>query len=353
MQIRFDQIKVYYFSGTGNAKKVSDWITDVAKSRGFKPDINNIAQTNVRAIVPVQNSLIGIVSPTHGFNFPPLVIKFIFRFPRSRGHNSVFMINTRAGMKLSKVFLPGLSGIAQLLAALILIIKGYRIVGMRPIDLPSNWISLHPGLKEKVVKSMFIKCKRQSEAFINNILDGKRNYRSLFDVIQDLLISPVAIGYYFVGRFILAKTFYASASCDKCGLCISQCPVKAISMVQNRPFWSYRCESCMKCMNSCVNKAIQTAHGYIFGILFLFYGVILTAIYAYLAKHAFNFISGDTFPDAVLRFIIEAITIFLTLVISYRIVHFLRRFRYFDYLIFYTSLTRFKFWRRYKTLSKV
>ena len=353
LQIRFDQMKVYYFSGTGNAKKVTDWVCDVAKSKGFKPEVNFIPNTNIRDISIPQNTLIGIISPTHGFNFPPILLNFIFRFPRSRFHNPVFMINTRAGLKLGKIFLPGISGMAQLLAALVLLIKGYKIVGMRPIDLPSNWISLHPGLRKKVVESMFIKCKRQSEAFIQKILDGKRNYRSLFDVIQDLLVSPIAIGYYFIGRFILAKTFYTSGKCDNCGLCISQCPVKAISLVHNRPFWSYKCESCMKCMNSCSNKSIQTAHGFIIGLLFLFYGVMLTNIYGFFAKHSYAFVSGDSFLNGVVRFIIEAVTIFLTLVISYRIVHFLRRFRFFDYLIYYTSFTRFKFWRRYKAPAKV
>jgi hypothetical protein len=32
---------------------------------------------------------------------------------------------------------------------------------------------------------------------------------------------------------------------------------------------------------------------------------------------------------------------------SYRMLHFLMRFRFFNSLITYTSLTRFKFWRRY------
>lgn len=345
-------MKVFYFSGTGNAKRVTDWINDVAISREINAEINKIATTNAQEILLQQNTLIGIISPTHGFNFPPLVVKFIFRLPRSKYRNPVFMINTRAGMKLSKVFLPGLSGIAQLLAALILIIKGYKIVGMRPIDLPSNWISLHPGIKGLVVDSMFMKCKKQTVIFINKILDGKRNYRSLFDVIQDLLVSPIAIAYYFIGRFILAKTFYASNSCDNCGLCIKQCPVKAISLVYNRPYWSYKCESCMRCMNTCPNKSIETAHGFIFGFTFLFNTVLLTAIYAYFASHAFTLISRDTFISTLLRFIFEAGSMFLILIISYRIVHYLRRFKFFDYLIFYTSFTRFKFWRRYKAPSK-
>jgi hypothetical protein len=49
-------------------------------------------------------------------------------------------MNTRAGVKLGQLFLPGLSGIALLLAAVVLMAKGYSIAGMRPIDMPSNWL---------------------------------------------------------------------------------------------------------------------------------------------------------------------------------------------------------------------
>ena len=346
-------MKIFYFSGTGNAKKVAEWIIDAAKSRNVKSDLINIANINMGEILIQSNTIIGFIAPTHGFNFPPIVVKFIFRFPRSKNHESVFMINTRAGMKLNKLFLPGLSGVAQLLAALILIIKGYKIVGMRPIDLPSNWISLHPGIKAKVVDSMFMKCKRQSLTFITKILDGKRNYRSIFDIVQDLLISPIALGYYFVGRFMLAKTFYASMTCDNCELCIKQCPVKAIKLVYNRPFWSYKCESCMRCMNSCPKKSIESAHGFIIGFTFVFYSVLLAGIYAFFAKESFTFFTTSSFLSSILKFVFEAVTMFILLVLSYRIVHFLRRFKFFDYLIFYTSLTRFKFWRRYKAPKNV
>lgn len=47
---------------------------------------------------------------------------------------------------------PGLSGLALILPALMLRLKGYRIKGLRPLDLPSNWISLHPGLRGKSSK---------------------------------------------------------------------------------------------------------------------------------------------------------------------------------------------------------
>jgi len=345
-------MRIFYFSGTGNAKRVAGWINDYAAEKNIASEMIDISKMERRSIQPEAGETLGLISPTHGFNYPPIVINFVFRFPRTKYRNKVFLINTRAGMKLSKLFLPGLSGIALLLAAAILIIKGYRIVGMRPVDLPSNWISLHPGLRNKVTLSMHERCKRISLAFAEKILNNKKNYRALYDILWDLLISPIAIGYYIIGRFVLAKTFYASASCDNCMVCIKQCPVKAIKLVDNRPFWSYRCESCMRCMNNCPKRSIETAHGLLFGLMILLNTTIIAFIYQYLNDSLHFNITANSFTNSVLRITFESVILFFFLILSYRIVHYLKRFKLFEWLIVYTSLTKFKFWRRYKMQEK-
>lgn len=341
-------MRIFYFSGTGNARRVAEWVTNAATAKGTATDAIDIAKMEVRNIKPEAGEMLGIISPTHGFNFPPIVLNFIFRFPRSKYGNKIFLINTRAGMKVSRFFMPGLSGIALLLSALVLFLKGYRVTGMRSIDLPSNWISIHPGLREKVVNSMFEHYKQLTFKFTEKMLGGKKVYRALYDLPQDLLISPIAVGYYVLGRFILAKSFYASSACDNCGLCSRQCPVKAIIQVGNKPFWSYRCESCMRCMNNCPKRAIETAHGYVFGVLVLINMVIAAAVYTYIENNSEMkslIIIKDNFW---VNQIFQMSLTFIVFILSYRIIHFLRRFKLFAWAVEYTSLTKLKRWRRYK-----
>ncbi|MCX6269125.1 MAG: EFR1 family ferrodoxin [Bacteroidetes bacterium] len=342
---------VYFFSGTGNARNVAHWFTGVAQEMSITNETIDIAKVDRKNIQPLPpGSMVGFVSPTHGFNYPPAMMYFIFRFPRSRG-NSAFLMNTRAGMKLSKWFLPGLSGLALWLSALVLLFKGYRIVGLRSVDLPSNWISFHPGLKENVVKSIYEHCKGVTVKFATKILSGKKVYTAFRDIIQDLLISPVSIGYFFVGRFILAKSFYATNACDKCDLCINNCPVKAILTVDNRPFWSYRCESCMRCMNDCPKRAIETAHGYIIGIMCLLNMGIMIWFWQWVSgfinipEHNGWAQTGVTLSGWVLTFAV--------MVVSYRIFHYLLRIPVIRQLFYYTSFTKYKFWRRYKPSRKM
>jgi len=343
------RIIIYYFSGTGNSKRVSEWIKMYAGTKGHEVEIHNIAEGSRRNLpVPPQDAIIGFCSPTHGFNFPPVMMHFLLNFPRAK--NKIFIINTRAGMKISKLFLPGLSGMCQYFYALLFLLKGYKIIGMRPIDLPSNWISLHPGLKTSVVDSLHQHWQQKTKLFAEKILSGKRDLAGLYDLIQDIVISPVAFGYYVIGRFMIAKSFYADSSCNNCDLCIKECPIQAIKKVSHRPFWTYHCESCMHCMNNCPKRAIQTAHGFFIGAIFLSNSVVLVLFWKFISQYIELPVETNWFQ--IIDFIVSILITFFTFMVSYRIFHYLIRIPVFREIISYTSFTRFKFWRRYKYKKK-
>lgn len=339
-------MKIYYFSGTGNAKRVSQWIAEKAKTKNINVELLDISSLRGQKIMPEEtNEMIGFCSPTHGFNLPPIMMNFLFRFPLGK-KQKIFIINTRAGMKIGKFFIPGLSGFAQWLYAIVMFLKGYKVVGMRSIDLPSNWISLHPGLKGKVVESIHNRCRIITERFTEKMLSGKKDYRSLLALPFDLLIAPIAVLYYFIGRFALAKTFYTTSDCDMCELCIKNCPVKAIKVIDKCPFWSYRCESCMKCMNLCPQRSIQTAHGFFISFMLIINLVIADRLYNLLNVYIFKTFSGLWYSNFA-SYIIRTVFMLTVLFLLYRIIHYLMRFKFFERLMIYTSLTRFKFWRRY------
>lgn len=338
----YDNLILYYFTGTGNALAATNWIAQVAKNKNIPVEIRRITPSlKISKKNLPTNSLIGFCYPTHGFNAPPVVIDFLLRFPKEK--KKVFLLNTRAGMKISKLFLPGLSGLAQLLPALILRIKGYKTIGFQPMDLPSNWISLHPGIKEKVVLSIFERCKRITKTFAEKILSGEKIYKGLISLPIDLWISPTSIAYILIGRFVLAKSFVADNSCNSCKLCQNECPVNAIVMKNNTPFWTQKCESCMHCMNICPQKSIQTPHLFVLIIWWLIFSSLPVFICKLLSAPG-DFISQHFQLFAWLFMVIPGLPV---LFFSYRILHFLMSFRFFNWLIRYTSLTKFPFWRRY------
>ena len=340
----YPKIQVYYFSGTGNSANVARWVSTIAKENSIEFQLIKIADIEKFPIEPPKaGALVIFVSPVHGFNYPPIMVSFIAHFPK--GSNDVILMNTRAGMLIGKWITPGLTGIAFYLAALFLKLKGYSIHGMLPVDLPSNWISVHPGLNQRTVIFIHQKMKIKVSKFATKVLKGVKSYPALREIVQDLAIAPVALGYYFLARFILSKTYYASATCDNCGTCIKNCPVKAIEMVGNRPYWKLTCESCMRCMSNCPKKAIETAHGFI---------LLVTLLFQFGLVGAINYF----FPEAIAsinpflyEWILQFILFLCFLMICYRIMHFLKKFHWFNQLMVYTSLTYYKFWgRRYKAI---
>lgn len=317
--------------------------------QGALVGLENIDALRGQKLEPVTAPLIGFCGPTHGFNYPPVLVNFLLRFPRGK-QQKVFVCNTRAGLKAGKLFVPGLSGIALLLAALILLMKGYRLAGMRSFDMPSNWISIHPGVKEKVARSIMLRCRSKAQIFALDMLNGNKNLRALYDLAQDLLIAPISLGYYLVGRFIFAKSFYADQHCTICGLCIKNCPVKAIHLVDQRPYWTIHCESCMRCMNTCPERAIQTAHGLVIGVLYVV--MAFGMHWVWLSLLNLNNLKLDRLIEqGLLRFTVESIVALGFLVLAYRLMHFLLKFSIFESLVRYTSLTSYRCWRRFKGMK--
>jgi Pyruvate/2-oxoacid:ferredoxin oxidoreductase delta subunit len=298
--------------------------------------------------IPGGKTLIGFCSATHGFNLPHHFLKLIFgfhHFPKS----DVFIVNTRAGMKLSKLFLPGLSGVAQILPALVFWLKGYKVVGMQPVDLPSNWISLHPGLKRKVVDSLVEHWKGKVGNFTEKLLAGKKSYLpALISLPLDLLVIPLAFGYYFLGRFLIAKTFFASDKCDNCMLCIKACPTNSLVIKDNRPYWKATCESCMHCMNFCPQRAIEVSHNWVIPMIWLMVAVINPWISLRVMEWTREVVPSLELMGRTVAKVLQWSIMVVTFCIIYYLIHYLMHFLFFRKMMRYTSISSFAFWRRYR-----
>ena len=253
-------MRIYFFTGTGNSYWTASQLVSLASDSGISANmfaIDMLQRSDIRA--GTRDSLTGFIYPTHGFALPWYMLKFILHFPRGKG--AVFIVNNRAGMKMGRLFTPGISGIAAHLPMLILILKGYRIAGTLPLDNPSNWISIHPGIKQKVVNSIFERRIRDIHNFGDRIFKNLTCFplKYLLFIPLDILLIPISLAYLFFGRFILARSYFSSSSCDGCGICAKRCPVGAISMKKGTPYWSYRCESCMRCSNVCPKKSVNSS----------------------------------------------------------------------------------------------
>jgi Pyruvate/2-oxoacid:ferredoxin oxidoreductase delta subunit len=340
---------IYFISGTGNARASSFWIGEEAEKRGIRTIVQKIDRLeNIVLPSAEEEALIGFAFPTHGFNTAPLMLKFIAGFPPGLA-SRVFLLNTRAGMKLYKFFMPGLSGVALVLPAFILWLKGYKCIGFKSVDMPSNWISLHPGLKRKVTESIFGRCEVIVRKFAGKIFNGEKIYSGLYSIPVDLIISPLALGYYFCGRFFLAKTFIANDKCNNCGICIKECPTSSIRMVGNSPYWKLTCESCMRCMNICPQRAIETAHGMAI-VFWIIYSILNAQLLILVARIVHPGPGAWWWKPA--SNIIGMGGLIIIAVLLYRVFHYAMHFKPVMSMVRFTSFTTYPFWRRFSFPKK-
>ena len=337
----FDHVTIYYFSGTGNALSAGRWIAANAKARGLPADCISIDRFQKIDFPAAQGRrLLGLCYPTHGFGLPWLMLKFVMRIP-ARERCDVFLLNTRAGLKIGKWFAPGVSGIAQLLPALILLLKGFRIRGLFPLDMPSNWISIHPGLTPPAVAAITARCRAMVDGFCARLFAGRFASRAnvLAMLPVDILLAPIAFMYFMYGRFYFAKVFIASTGCDACRLCAEKCPTASIKIIDNRPFWKFSCESCMRCINICPRKAIQASHSL---------AVLIAVASSFLPLALLLKVFHSHVPAALQKpvdfFVNWGVSLSLFFIVS-GLVFWLIRMKWINRFFSATSLT--KYWRRY------
>lgn len=323
----YKNLQIYYFSGTGNALSAAKWIKEKGEESNIQTHIQSIEQNN--KVVTEQKegkSIIAFTYPTHGFAPPWIMLKFMWRFPRISNADVLF-VNTKAGAKLWKFFIPGMTGLAQWFPIFMFWLKGYKVKGALPLDMPHSWISFFPPNPDSWNVKITARCKRIVGRMCDKVFSGKRYFRYTVwtQMWFDILVSWITPLYIFCGRFFLAKTLFSSYKCNNCRICEKYCPVHAIEIRNNMPYWKYTCESCMRCANICPQRSIQS---WVTRILLLFYVLMSIGL-------AFTTLNYQIL-------IITASVLFFPL---YWLFIKLMHVRIFNIIFTYTSLTRY--WGRY------
>ncbi|MEE4114929.1 MAG: EFR1 family ferrodoxin [Marinilabiliaceae bacterium] len=336
--------RIYYLTGTGNSYFSASTISNLAEESGYNVLCSPVDSLRKKEISRAsKNDIVVLCYPTHGFSLPWHMLKFVFKFPAGRA--KFILVNNRAGMKMGKLFTPGLSGIAILLPMLLMLLKGYRISALVPLDTPSNWISIHPGLRQKIIESIISRRKTELEKAWRKVSLGKIYCPLKFLILLplDILVVPISFGYMLFGRFLLARTYLADPGCDGCGICADRCPVSAIKMIGERPWWTYKCESCMRCSNVCPKKAVNSSVPLMAIYTILLLAVIKTEVFTI----AVRYLSGlsSLVPYNLVYYLVIWIIVIAGSWIIYLPIHYLNRISLFGY--FFAFTTPMKFWRRY------
>ncbi|MCG8688797.1 MAG: 4Fe-4S dicluster domain-containing protein [Desulfobacterales bacterium] len=345
----FDTSRLYVLSGTGNTFRVACWIEDYLKTSEIKTAVKFIEHVELKEeFESFERQLAVVMFPTHGFMPPWSMIKFLFKMPRQK-NAKILSIATRGALWFGPVKIPGAAGFANFFAALILLFKGYDIIGFFSLDMASNFNNFHPSLTHDAITGICNKSKNKVTAFMARVVEGKRVlftlnnlYEAIWTSLLFWLIPLFPILYLIYAKTSMAKMMFASNKCTSCGMCAKICPNNAIEMKkflgQKRPFWTYHCENCMRCLGYCKEKAVEAGHSWI--LLFTF--ILSVPVLASLAK-SFTHVVGNFLgvQNYWLVSLIEALYYVPVLLLSYWLFWMLIRIPFANTIFSVTTLTHY------------
>ena len=233
---------IYYFTGTGNSLAAARTIAAVLGDCELVPIA--LLRNTTGEIIPAADR-VGIVAPVYDLGLPAIVAEFAGRLDLSK-----------AGYTFCVMTAGGFGGSALHQANDIV-----RKKNGRPLDaawvvrMVGNFVPLYSPAEGKKKDDNLAAADTRLAAIAGDIDNG---------IMVRPKISPVTslLKWLVYDKFMRQiheadKKFVADEQCTRCGTCSRVCPVKNITMVEEKPEWQHHCELCMACLNLCPAHAIQ------------------------------------------------------------------------------------------------
>lgn len=236
------KIILYVFSGTGNTFKIAELLKKAFITH--EVIIYEVDNHFLKAPDPNEYELIGFGYPIHAFNTPKVFEQFIKSLPKVSNKQTFIFKTSGEPLTLN-------DGSSQRIIR-ILNKKGYLVNLEHHYLMPYNIMLRH---SDQMVKQMWIYNQSLVMAYSMDILNNKKGRvkRSIFKRI---------IPFIFRIEWLYAKLAGPSFKVDSsryinCNLCVNNCPMENITIINQKYKFHYHCSLCMRCNFKCPKKAIS------------------------------------------------------------------------------------------------
>ncbi|MDE7380305.1 MAG: EFR1 family ferrodoxin [Clostridia bacterium] len=236
------KIAIFYFSGTGNTKKVADEYKKAFEEKGETCTLFPLPLT--QEVDFSEYDLIGVGYPIHSFNAPQLVLQFAKSLPKRKDVCRAFIFKSSGEpVKMSRV--------SSLKLIKILKRRGYKVTNEYQYVMPYNMIFRHT---DHVAYTMWETAKQLIPIDCADILNGVERHEKKMP-FGGFLAWILRCEHW--GAHIIGVGYKATKDCISCGMCAKNCPVGNIEMKNGKPKFGGHCTICARCSFHCPKDCIK------------------------------------------------------------------------------------------------
>lgn len=234
---------IFYFSGTGNTKKVALKYKECIEASGNECEL--FALPLAAPVNLCDYELIGIGYPIHGFNAPQPLLQFAKSLKKSEAYPRAFIFKTSGEpVKMSRV--------SSLKLIKILKRRGVKVTNEYQYVMPYNMIFRHT---DHMAYVMWETAKKLIPIDCADILCGvERKEKKMF---MGGFLAWVMRAEHWGAHVIGIGYSVKKRDCISCGKCAKNCPVGNIEMKNGLPKFGNKCLICARCSFHCPKDCIK------------------------------------------------------------------------------------------------
>ena len=237
---------ILWYSGCGNSRFVAD---NLSRELGddnmvFIPE----AARQAAALEFGPDDVLGIVFPVYSWSVPRLVSEFL----------RTATVKGKPAYKIAACTSGDETGLTEKHLKKDLAKQGLTLDAFFSFQMPETYINL-PGFKLDTDENALRKINGTKESLNEAVKLIKERAQGNFDklkggssFLKSNILKPL-----FYGLLITDRKFRVSDSCIGCGICAKNCPLRNITIENDRPKWNGHCTNCMSCYHRCPKNAIN------------------------------------------------------------------------------------------------
>ena len=255
--MKFMQVLVLYFSGTGNTKFIAEKIVEKLEPRDCKVDLFSIENFNPVELNTYDFLIFGF--PIYAHNLPLFLKKYIKRL--SLPKNNGLIIFSTAGKNGGNAVRKA----AKLFAGL-----NFIPVFTREFKMPANDNLLAAEKDSKKVKQIIktdfkeievlnqaaVEIADKAEYYAERDLDKTDTRLPKQKVLSSFIDPTIQFIFKLLKKWLISK-FKVDSNCNLRGYCEKICPADNIDLKNREVKFNDKCYLCFRCINQCPQEAIQ------------------------------------------------------------------------------------------------